>query len=640
MRSCQRLRHSRGASWSLPAVLAVAVGLAGLVSSERALAANTLIVGPPGCSGAMYSTIQAAVDAAAAGDTIQVCNGTYSEQVVIGPGKDNLTIQSQSALGATIKAPATLPQTQDSAIVQVNRAAGVTINGFAISGPAPTGTGAIGFGVLIDGGGSLSLNGNHITAIRDDPLSGAQNGIAVEVGDGPNHPVAPTPGSVIATNNRIDDYQKGGFSIRRPGSMATITGNTITGAGPTATIAQNGIFVRDDTIVAISNNTISGNAYSQGALSTAIAVVGGQVVASGNTLNANDYGIETFLAQGTAIRSNTVTGGAYGIAIFNSTNVLVGTNTTADQAKAGLYAEDDPSGGQSSGNSFLNNTATGVSGDGNYDCLDITTGGATAGTANTWLNNVGDTRKPEGICSTTKLDENVPPVIVIPPAGAPPVRPRPPVQEAGDEVIAKMRRNKLQACVIEVRTLEPKKVLIARGVAHAPPKGAGRLIIRLHVRPKGSKLLEKTFGGVTVNVRALCRSTSGTLHGASKSVRAVLLIEHALTPPGSWVPDQPVLTGIGKRFMQHLRQRMIAVRFVRCDGYTATWPPSPAHPPTLSLQRARVVCTSLKRAGARAHVKLVPHGLTDPIATNSTEAGRRINRRVAVTIVHVRVFRP
>jgi hypothetical protein len=140
-------------------------------------------------------------------------------------------------------------------------------------------------------------------------------------------------------------------------------------------------------------------------------------------------------------------------------------------------------------------------------------------------------------------------------------------------------------------------------------------------------------------VRALCRSTSGTVHAASKSVRAVLLIEHALTPPGSWVPDQPILTGIGKRFMQQLRQRMIAVRFVRCDGYTATWPPSPAQPPTLSLQRARVVCASLKRVQAKARVKLVPHGLTDPIATNGTEAGRRINRRVAVTIVHVRVFR-
>ena len=38
-------------------------------------------------------------------------------------------------------------------------------------------------------------------------------------------------------------------------------------------------------------------------------------------------------------------------------------------------------------------------------------------------------------------------------------------------------------------------------------------------------------------------------------------------------------------------------------------------------------------------MRLVPHGKNDPIATNNTEAGRRVNRRVFVTIVHLFVFR-
>ena len=638
MHRSQLLRLSRGVYAPVVVALVGVTVLAGL-GSDRALAATTRVVGPPSCSGATFSTIQAAVDASAAGDAIQVCAGTYAEQVVISVGKSNLTLQSQTPLAATIQASATLPHSQDSAIVQVDGATGVTISGFTISGPAPpTGTGAIGFGVLIDGGGAATLTGNRITAIRDDPLSGAQNGIAVGVGDGPSHPGTPTPGSVIATNNRIDGYQKGGFSIRRAGSRAAISGNTITGAGSTATIGQNGIFVRDDTTATISNNTISGNAYSPGALATGIAIVGGTVVVSGNKLDANDYGVETFLAQGAIVHGNTVTDGAYGIAVFNSTNTLVDNNSTADQDKAGLYAEDDPSGSQSNGNRFLNNTATGVTGDGDFDCLDITTGGATAGTANSWAGNAGDTARPDTICSKTPITIVVPPVIVLPPSG-PPTPARPPGQKAGDRVIAKMRRNKLSSCLIEVRAVGPKRVLVARGVAHAPARGAGRLIVRIHVKPRGRQMLSESFGGVVVNVRALCRSTSNTLHGAVRSVRAVLLIEHALTPPGSWVPDQPILTVIGQRFMQHLRTRMVAVRFIRCDGYTATWLPSPAFPPTLSLQRARVVCASLKRGGGTARVRLVPHGLTDPIASNGTEAGRRINRRVFVTIVHLRVFR-
>jgi hypothetical protein len=237
---------------------------------------------------------------------------------------------------------------------------------------------------------------------------------------------------------------------------------------------------------------------------------------------------------------------------------------------------------------------------------------------------------------------DLPPVIVLPPTPgtAPPVPAGPPGQEVGNTIITKMRQKQLRSCVIEVRSLGPSRALIARGVAHAPAKGTGRLIVRVNVKPKGEKLLSKNFGGVIANVRALCRSTSGTLRGGVKKVRVVLLVEHRLTPPGSWVPDQPILTDIGHSFMNYLRNRMFKVRSIQCDGYTATWPPSPAFPPTLSFNRAKRVCTEMKRVGgAKARVRLVPHGRADPIATNSTEPGRRVNRRVFVTIVHVFVFR-
>ncbi len=111
-------------------------------------------------------------------------------------------------------------------------------------------------------------------------------------------------------------------------------------------------------------------------------------------------------------------------------------------------------------------------------------------------------------------------------------------------------------------------------------------------------------------MRALCRTTSGATRVSVKSVRAILWIEHALTPPGSWVPDQPILTDIGLRFMQKLRTHMLFARLIRCEGYTATWPPSPAHPPTLSLNRAKRVCSELKRTagGTSARVSLFRTG--------------------------------
>ena len=636
---CHQLRLSGGGFGSALAALACAVGLVGLASSDRAFAANTLIVGPSSCTGATYTTIQSAVTAANVGDTIQVCAGTYPEQVVIPAGKTGVNLQSQSVGAATIQAPQSLPATQSSAIVEVHGATGITITGFAISGPAPApGCGHIGYGVLIDGGASVTLTNNHITHIRDDPMTGCQNGWAIRA----------ISATLTATGNKVDDYQKNGIDVRGTGAVGTITNNTVVAAGPTTVIAQNGIVFAPGASGTVTGNTVSGNAYRGSGYPTNLDVLGngivvaqpgGNVTISQNKLVGNDLGIDVFgVATGTLTASaNAITGGEYGVIVDDSRNVRIEKNVTGGAAQNGLYA-----GKGANGNTFQGNIATGVALPG-HDCRDDSSGSGTSGTANTWTKNVGDTVLPEGICASPPVDVNPPPVVVLPPTPGtgPPVPAGPPGQEVGNKIITKMRQKQLRSCVIEVRALGPSHALIASGVAHAPAKDTGRLIVRINVKPKGKVLLSKNFGGVIANVRALCRSTSGVRRHAVRRVRVVLLVEHRLTPPGSWVPDQPILTGIGLNFMHYLRHRIFAVRFIKCEGYTATWPPSPAFPPTLSLHRARRVCSELKRPGgaAKARVRLVPHGLTDPIATNSTESGRRVNRRVFVTIVHVFVFR-
>lgn len=614
-------------------VVAVAVGLAVLISSDRALAATQSV----NCGAGSFPTIQDAVDAAAAGDTIQVCNGVYPEQVTI--TTNNLRLESQNPLGATIQAPPSLPASQTSAIVHVAGATGVTISGFTISGPAGV-PGTIGYGVLVDQTGSATVTGNHIVDIHDNPsITGNQNGVGIAAGC-----CLPTPGAssgtVTATKNTIDSYQKAGIDIRGVGSAGTLSDNIIRGAGSTSVIGQNGIQISRGATATVAGNTVSDNEYQpQTATATGIVVIGsvGNVTISNNKVLRNDANIFAFNAKTSkvAISGNSTTNGLYGIVVDESTNAVVEKNVSISAVTAGINA-----GPTAAGNTFRDNVATGVPLPG-HDCLDESEGSATAGTANTWTNNIGDTRKPEGICSEAPVVVNPPPVIVLPPAGAgPPVAAGPPGQEVGNEIIEKMRGKQLRTCVLEVRALGPSRALIARGVAHAPAKGTGRLVVRIKIKPKGKVLLSKNFGGVVANVRALCRSTSGVLHAGVRRVRVVLLIEHRLTPPGSWVPDQPILTGIGNSFMGYLRHRMFAVRFIECDGYTATWPPSPAFPPTLSLNRAKRVCHELKRVGgAKARVRLIPHGLTDPIATNSTESGRRVNRRVFVTIVHAFVFR-
>src|SRR5690242_7121652 len=90
MSRVQRLRLNRGVCRPALLCAASAVLVAALAAADRALAATTLIVGPPSCAGASYTTIQSAVDAASPGDTVQVCPGTYPEQVAISATKTGL----------------------------------------------------------------------------------------------------------------------------------------------------------------------------------------------------------------------------------------------------------------------------------------------------------------------------------------------------------------------------------------------------------------------------------------------------------------------------------------------------------------------------------------------------------------------
>jgi pectinesterase len=53
-----------------------------------------------------YATVQAAVNAAVAGDTISIANGTYTEQVTIPSSKSNLTLVGASQTGVKIQSGA------------------------------------------------------------------------------------------------------------------------------------------------------------------------------------------------------------------------------------------------------------------------------------------------------------------------------------------------------------------------------------------------------------------------------------------------------------------------------------------------------------------------------------------------------
>jgi nitrous oxidase accessory protein NosD len=112
---------------------------------------------------------------------------------------------------------------------------------------------------------------------------------------------------------------------------------------------------------------------------------------SANKVSSSTFdGITLDTVTQTLLQSNDSSNNNEGIGVYASTGAKIDNNDTDDNDTDGLFADTD-----TSGNSFTNNEA---SGNGNLDCEDVSTGTGTAGTANTWLKDVGDTSSPAGIC--------------------------------------------------------------------------------------------------------------------------------------------------------------------------------------------------------------------------------------------------
>src|SRR5579871_2276512 len=126
---------------------------------------------PPGtsCEHPGYQHIQDAVNAATPGTRINVCPGTYTEQVTVPAGKDNINLVSVQLWQAVIQAPPVMLAPR--AIVHVVTAHSVGLIGFTVSGPLGPGCDNEGFGVRVDMSGSANIYGNHITKIQDSPFA-------------------------------------------------------------------------------------------------------------------------------------------------------------------------------------------------------------------------------------------------------------------------------------------------------------------------------------------------------------------------------------------------------------------------------------------------------------------------------------
>jgi hypothetical protein len=352
---------------ALPAVL-----VAGLIAAignpagagEKPRATGTLYVAPlkgrakltAVCASAKFHNINAAIKAAAPGDTVAVCPGTYRGSASISAKTKAGTIKITSgALIATRIHLYGMPGAVIDATGLVNAvtlfgpgAAGASVRGF-------TAENAIGEGILAAGTGGVTIADN--TVVHNDngtpkspwPFCAAEGNVPGDCGEGLG--VLTTSDSTIKDNTI--EFNSGGILMSDelgPTSHNTIEGNLvednesdcgITIVGHNAGgVSKTG--VPQPSVGGVYDNLVTGNAV----LSNGTTGEGGGILLAGaasydNTINDNEVagnglaGVTIHEHGVDALSGDVISGNWFG------TNDITGDPGTPDQVTTGVFIERD-----------------------------------------------------------------------------------------------------------------------------------------------------------------------------------------------------------------------------------------------------------------------------------------------------------
>jgi nitrous oxidase accessory protein NosD len=287
-------------------------------SVSQASPGQVLVVGanPATCPNAAFSQIQTAIDEATPGASIHVCSGVYPEQVTV-----DRSLDMDADSGVFIVPPA-LKQNATSLATGVPIAAGifvsgadkVSIHGFTVD---EINNSIFACTPRLEGvyyqNASGTIDGIVVRNIMLAPgFNGCQSGtgIFVESGNGGTS-------QVEIEGCRIYGFQKNGITANEVGTQVSIHGNIVTGLGPTAGAAQNGIQVGFGATGDVKYNTVANMIWSP--------------CTAPSTCQAVATNILVFESDGVEVRENTATISQVGI-FAQGNNETVSDNRVADSS--------------------------------------------------------------------------------------------------------------------------------------------------------------------------------------------------------------------------------------------------------------------------------------------------------------------
>ncbi len=404
--------------------------LLGIVAQASQAATLTVDDDLRQCKKAQFQSINAAILAAASGDTIRVCPGLYPETVLV---SKPLTLLGARHGNAAAKGRQDNPERES---IVVNNGLGgfevvasdVVVSGFTVQGnPAAASYPNAGIDVLPGSNRTIESN-----VLQDNGLGiyllGAQQGLDIERNAFLNNRREPNPffipaGGLFAAGGRVNDaaisnnYFTGNeqFSINiGDGSdqNLVIAHNEAVDDGAFVVIGRStdtlihhnrvdghrgsGIFAFGDNFGLVIEHNLFERGLGSGIVFTlnfgATQPNANAVVQHNRVSNSQGNGIRVDATLNATVEYNRLEDNVFhGIRLLDADNNRIAHNDARNNGRDGILADAGSSGNTIERNKMRDNVE--------HDAHDNTAGPGTAGTANFWIDNQCETENRPGLCS-------------------------------------------------------------------------------------------------------------------------------------------------------------------------------------------------------------------------------------------------
>ena len=323
------------------------------------------------CRNAQYTRIQDAVNAAGPGARIDVCAGTYLEEVVIATAaKNNLRLHARGRPGSVV-VDGNNTMMHGFALEHVN---GVLLEGFDVRRYHDD--------IVLEDADHNTLRFNRTSAAWD------HDGIVVTGGSDANnihHNVSfnnqrPIGCGISVGGGSRDNRVHHNVTFGNMNSGILLGGGLLGPAGPGNVISHNRIV--DNPGHGILNSLTGGSRIHH----NYIRHNGFRADRPGHGVFLTGAGTTAVLVAHNRIRNSTLDG----ISLANGDSNQIRRNHSRNNGRDGIRADSASTDNTFSRNHMRQNTE--------HDCHDDSVGGGTAGTANSWRGNHGRTENRPGLC--------------------------------------------------------------------------------------------------------------------------------------------------------------------------------------------------------------------------------------------------